>query len=146
MLSKQGLKGAIRDIPTAPHVNTFLPQAEKEIIIYFKPPDNCRAPGPDLAAVAMTFPGLWQTYSWLLQLQPGFWGMFKENAAGGGDAERVRNSISSETTAATWGEFVLEPNEGEHSLLVFSPADEILREDSVILCFLSMAFHQWNIC
>lgn len=49
----------------------FLPQAGKVIIIYFKPPDKCRAPGPDLAAVAMAFPGLWQMYSWLLQLQPG---------------------------------------------------------------------------
>lgn len=54
----------------------------------------------------------------------------------------MRNSISSETTAATWGEFVLEPNEGEHLLPAFSPADEILREDCAILCVLSMAFHQ----
>lgn len=50
--------------------------------------------------------------------------------------------MSSETTAATWGEFVMEPNEGEHLLLIFSPADKILREDCVIPCFLSMAFHQ----
>lgn len=54
--------------------------------------------------------------------------------------------MSSETTAATRGEFVLEPNEGEHLLLIFSLADEILREECVILCFPPMAFHQWNIC
>lgn len=68
--------------------------------------------------------------------------MFKQSIAGGGGTEWVRNIMSSETTVATWGDFVLKPNEGEHLLLVFSPADDILREETVILCFLSMAFHQ----
>lgn len=68
--------------------------------------------------------------------------MLKESASGEGGTERVRNSMSSETTAATWGEFVLESNEEEHLLLIFSPADEIRREDCVILCFPSTAFHQ----
>ena len=68
--------------------------------------------------------------------------MFKESGAGAEGTERVRDSMPSENTAAMWGEFVLEPDEGEHLLLAFSPADEILREDCVILCFPSMAFHQ----
>lgn len=55
--------------------------------------------------------------------------MFKESTAGGGGTEWVRNIMSLETTAATWGDFMLKPNEGEHLLLVFSPEDEILRED-----------------
>lgn len=65
--------------------------------------------------------------------------MFKDSVAGGEGKEQVRNSILPENTAAMWGEFVLEP-EGELFLLVFSPADEIVREDSVILCFPSVAF------
>jgi len=70
------------------------------------------------------------------------WGMLKESAAGGEGTEQMRNSMSSGTTAAIRGEFVLEPSEGEHLLVVFSPADEILREDCVILCFLSVVSHQ----
>lgn len=56
--------------------------------------------------------------------------------------------MSSETTAVTksllavLGDFVLETNEGEHSLLLRSPVDEILGEDLVILCFLPTAFNQ----
>lgn len=58
----------------------------------------------------------------------------------------MRNIMSSETTAVTksllavLGDFVLETNEGEHSLLLRSPVDEILGEDHVILCFLPTAF------
>lgn len=75
----------------------------------------------------MAFPGLWQMYSWLLQLQPGLG--FKESTAGGESTEQVRNSMSSNITAAVWQELVLELNEGEDLLLLLSPADEILREN-----------------
>lgn len=69
-LSNQGWKGSIKDVAAALHVNMFLPQAGKEIIIYFKPLDERRAPGPDSVAAAMAVSGLWQMYSWLPQLQP----------------------------------------------------------------------------